>query len=89
MCIDNIQSISFQFLLSDYEVEEPKASTDRIRYGIDIYIGSDNDSRKIHDSYLNKVREWTNTTFPHACTIFKGEGYTTVLQKTPSFFMCS
>lgn len=44
-------------------------------YRVDIYIGSDNDSGKIHDGYLNKVREWANTAFPDGYTIFKGEGY--------------
>lgn len=42
---------------------------------VDIYIGSDNDSRKIHDGYLNKVRTWASETFPDGYTIFKGEGY--------------
>jgi hypothetical protein len=44
-------------------------------YRVDIYIGSDNDSRQIHAGYLNKVREWANTAFPDGYTIFRGEGY--------------
>jgi hypothetical protein len=54
------------------EDANPKRKT---TYRLDIYIGSDNDSRKIHDGYLNKVREWANEAFPDGSTIFKGEGY--------------
>jgi hypothetical protein len=46
-----------------------------VKYRVDIYIGSDNDSRKIHDSYLDKVKEWANRTFPEGYTLFRGEGY--------------
>ncbi|MCK4482540.1 hypothetical protein KAU55_04900 [Candidatus Bathyarchaeota archaeon] len=45
------------------------------KYRVDIYIGSDNDSRKILDSYLDKVKEWANTTFPDGYTLVRGEGY--------------
>lgn len=45
------------------------------KYRVDIYIGSDNDSRKIHDSYLDKVKKWANATFPDGYTLVKGEGY--------------
>lgn len=54
--------------------EEPRAK-DKAKFRVDIYIGSDNDSRKIHDSYLDKVRQWANTTFPDGYTLVKGEGY--------------
>jgi len=47
----------------------------RTKYRIDIYIGSDNDSRKISDLYLEKVRRWANETFPDGYTIIRGEGY--------------
>ena len=53
-------------------VEDVRTKT---RYRVDIYIGSDNDSRKIHDSYLNIVKEWANSTFPDGYTLVKGEGY--------------
>jgi hypothetical protein len=56
-------------------VNEEGRVKDRGMHRIDIYIGSDNDSRRIHDGYLNKVREWANTAFPDGYTIFKGEGY--------------
>ena len=44
-------------------------------YRIDIYIGSDNNSRKIHEGYLNKIKNWANTVFPDSYTILKGKGY--------------
>jgi hypothetical protein len=56
-------------------MSERTSAKEKINYRVDIYIGSDNDSRKIHDGYLNKIREWANTTFPDGYTIFKGEGY--------------
>jgi len=52
------------------EVKEYKA-----KHRVDIYIDSDNDSRKIHDSYLDKVRKWANKAFPDGYTLVKGEGY--------------
>jgi hypothetical protein len=30
---------------------------------------------KIHGSYLDKVRNWTNSTFPDGYTLVRGEGY--------------
>jgi len=40
-----------------------------------MYIGSDNDSRKIDDIYLDKLRKWANTAFPDGYTLVRGEGY--------------
>jgi len=48
---------------------------DTIKYRVDIYIGSDNDSRKIYDSYLNKIKNWANEIFPDGYTLVRGEGY--------------
>jgi hypothetical protein len=45
------------------------------KYRVDIYIGSDNNSRKIHDRYLDKVRKWANEAFPDGYTILRGEGH--------------
>jgi hypothetical protein len=53
--------------------EETKAKEYKCR--VDIYIGGDNDSKKIHDSYLDKIKKWANTTFPDGYTLVKGEGY--------------
>jgi len=50
-------------------------ATKKSKYRVDVYIGSDNDSGKIHDGYLNKVKKWANTTFPNGYTLVKGEGY--------------
>jgi uncharacterized membrane-anchored protein YitT (DUF2179 family) len=44
-------------------------------YRIDIYIGSDNGSRRIDDDYLNKVRHWADGVFPDGYTVVKGQGY--------------
>jgi len=46
----------------------------KIKYRVDIFIGSDNDSREIHDSYLDKIEKWANATFPDGYTLFRGEG---------------
>lgn len=43
-------------------------------YRVDIYIGSDNDSRKICKNYLKKVRDWANSVFPDGYTLVRGEG---------------
>lgn len=48
---------------------------EKAKFRVDIYIGSDNDSRKISDLYLQKVKEWANETFPDGYTLVKGEGY--------------
>ena len=55
--------------------DETRLKENKAKYRVDIYIGSDNDSRKIHDSYLDKVKEWANTAFPDGYTLLKGEGY--------------
>jgi hypothetical protein len=43
-------------------------------YKIDIYIGSDNGSRRIHDDYLSKVHKWANRNFPDGYTVLMGQG---------------
>ncbi len=42
---------------------------------IDIYIGSDNSSRRISKSYLKKIQDWASALFPEGYTLFKGRGY--------------
>ncbi len=44
-------------------------------YRIDIYIGSDNGSRRIDRGYLNKIRQWADGIFPDGYTIVRGQGY--------------
>jgi len=55
-------------------VEDVKVK-DKVKYRVDIYIGGDNDSRKVSDLYLEKVRQWANETFPDGYTVVRGEGY--------------
>ena len=55
--------------------EEPRVKEYQAKYRIDVYIGSDNDSRKISDLYLEKVRQWVNEIFPDGYTRVKGEAY--------------
>jgi hypothetical protein len=43
-------------------------------YRIDMYIGSDNGSRRIDDTYLNKIQRWANEQFPDGYTILRGQG---------------
>ena len=47
---------------------------DYMLYRIDIYIGSDNGSRKINDGYLGKVKQWADQNFPDGYTLLRGEG---------------
>jgi len=44
-------------------------------YKLDIYIGSDNGSRRIGREYLDKIIEWADTNFPEGYTLLKGHGY--------------
>lgn len=44
-------------------------------YRLDIYIGSDNGSRKISKNHLKRVREWASGIFPEGYTLLKGDGY--------------
>jgi uncharacterized membrane-anchored protein YitT (DUF2179 family) len=44
-------------------------------YRVDIYIGSDNNSKKINKSYLSKIEEWASALFPNGYTLLKGRGY--------------
>ena len=55
--------------------EEPRVKEYQAKYRIDVYIGSDNGSRKISDLYLEKVRQRVNEIFPDGYTLVKGEGY--------------
>jgi hypothetical protein len=44
-------------------------------YKLDIYIGSDNGSRKINSRYLDRITEWADRYFPEGYTLLKGRGY--------------
>jgi hypothetical protein len=54
-----------------------RSSTEKCtsKYRIDIYIGSDNGTRKIDDSYSEKIKRWANDTFPEGYTVLRGEGH--------------
>jgi hypothetical protein len=44
-------------------------------YKIDIYIGSDNNTRKIGRDYLEKLENWASKVFPTGYTLLKGKGF--------------
>jgi uncharacterized membrane-anchored protein YitT (DUF2179 family) len=44
-------------------------------YKIDIYIGSDNNTRKISRDYLEKLKNWASKVFPAGYTLLKGRGF--------------
>jgi hypothetical protein len=44
-------------------------------YKLDIYIGSDNGSRKIDTEYMDKITEWADRNFPDGYTLLRGHGY--------------
>lgn len=52
-----------------------ETTKNKANYRVDIYIGSDNNSRKINHGYLDKVRTWASETFPEGYTLVRGEGY--------------
>jgi len=51
-----------------------KIKSDCVYYRLDVYIGSDNDSKRIGEDYLEKIKRWANSAFPDGYTLFKGEG---------------
>jgi len=46
-----------------------------VPYRFEIYIGSDNGSRRIDKNYLKKVQDWASGIFPEGYTLLKGNGY--------------
>ena len=44
-------------------------------YRFDVFVGSDNDSRKIRKGYLDRVVGWANCVFPEGYTLTRGRGY--------------
>jgi len=45
-----------------------------VPYRVEIYVGSDNGTKKICESYLEKVRNWADATFTEGYTLLRGEG---------------
>lgn len=56
-------------------MSEETGASNKVRYRVDIYIGSDNGTRKINDSYSERVSRWANETFPGGYTYLRGKGY--------------
>jgi hypothetical protein len=75
LCFNKIHLITSSFLSCERVSKETKVKKCKPKYRVDIYIGSDNDSRKIYDSYLDKIKKWANTVFPHGYTLVRGTGY--------------
>jgi len=44
-------------------------------YKIDIYVGSDNGSRRIERDYLSKITRWADENLRDGYTILRGRGY--------------
>jgi uncharacterized membrane-anchored protein YitT (DUF2179 family) len=44
-------------------------------YRIDIYIGSDNATRKIGKDYFEKLKNWASKAFPEGYTLLRGRGF--------------
>ena len=44
-------------------------------YKLDLYIGSDNGTRRIRRDYLDRIVKWADENFPNGYTLLKGRGY--------------
>jgi hypothetical protein len=44
-------------------------------YRIEIYIGSDNNTRRISKHYLDKIKSWASEVFPDGYTLLMGKGF--------------
>ena len=44
-------------------------------YRVDVFVGSDNGSRRIRRDYLDRVINWANSVFPEGYTLTRGRGY--------------
>ncbi|MEM2612659.1 MAG: hypothetical protein QXO15_00335 [Nitrososphaerota archaeon] len=44
-------------------------------YRIEIFIGSDNDTKKISKDYLERVKKWASRVFPEGYAILKSKGF--------------
>lgn len=71
----NLNPSPLHFFSGEYVNAKQRSREYTNKYRIDIYIGSDNDSRRVHDIYLDKIKKWANATFPDGYTLVRGEGY--------------
>ena len=44
-------------------------------YRFDVFVGSDNSSRRITKDYLRRIVKWANSVFPEGYTLTRGRGY--------------
>jgi len=44
-------------------------------YRFDMFVGSDNGSKRIGKDYLNRVVKWANSVFPEGYTLTRGRGF--------------
>ena len=44
-------------------------------YRFDVFVGSDNGTKKIRRDYLDRVINWANSVFPNGYTLTRGRGY--------------
>jgi hypothetical protein len=44
-------------------------------YRIEIYIGSNNNTRGISECYLDEIKNWASKVFPEGYTLIKGKGF--------------
>ncbi len=44
-------------------------------YRFDVFVGSDNGSRRITKDYMNRIVNWANSVFPEGYTLTRGRGY--------------
>ena len=44
-------------------------------YRFDVFVGSDNDSRRIRKDYLDRIVKWANSVFPEGYNLTRGRGY--------------
>jgi hypothetical protein len=44
-------------------------------YKIEIFIGSDNNTRKIGKNYLERIRKWADKVFPNGYTLLRSKGF--------------
>ena len=44
-------------------------------YRFDVFVGSDNGTKRIRRNYLDRVINWANSVFPNGYTLTRGRGY--------------
>ena len=52
-------------------------------YKLDLYIGSDNGTRRIRRDYLDKIVKWADENFPNGYTLLKDGATTKATRRIP------